>query len=120
MEFKLGSQTINEYIKEYLSYNNFKNTYDCFSAELQAKTVSTKLVNKESEKENANQPRIYNFLKADNEKTEKENALEREFVDLMNNYKKLITASRNILSASITMLDFMEKNKNVKKKKINF
>lgn len=113
MDFPLGSETINDYIKEYLSFNDFKNTYDCFTAELQAKTVSTKLINKKPIEDKPNAPRIYNFLKSDQDKTGKENALEANLFSLHDNYRKVVLAARNILSISIGMVDFLETHNEV-------
>ena len=39
---------INEYVKEYLKYNNYENSYECFEAEIRTKQVATKLSEKKS------------------------------------------------------------------------
>ena len=113
MDFPLGSETINQYIKEYLSYNEFKNTYDCFVAELQAKTVSIKLISQKPKENKPDAPRIYELLKGDKEKTLKENTLEEGLWNINNAYKKTLNAGRNVLSASIGFIEFLDANKEV-------
>ena len=113
MEFPLGQETLNEYIKEYLSFNEFKNTYDCFTAELRSRKVSTKLINKTNQQEKPQPPRIYEFLKDDHAKTIKENNLEAQLYTINRSYKQVLLSARSILSVSIGIIEFIEENSEV-------
>ena len=57
---------LNEYIKQYLRFNNYSNTLDCFEAEINAQRMSTKLTNKTVLKDPdqiVEAPRLYSMLK---------------------------------------------------------
>ena len=113
MEFPIGSSTINDYIKEYLSYNSFQNTYDCFTAELQAKTVTKQLISPKNPEEKKNPPKIMGFLLSDKARTDRENSLENSLFAILNAYKKVLNSSRLILSNSMNLVEFLHENKEV-------
>jgi hypothetical protein len=113
MEFPLGSEVLNEHIKEYLSFNDFKNTHDCFVAELQARKVSKKLINKPISVEKPEIPRIYEFLKDETEKTNKENQLEAQLFIINQGLKRVLMSARSILSISIGIIEYLEGNSEV-------
>jgi len=109
---------INEYIKEYLKYNGFTNTLECFEAEIRTKQVSNKLTGKNvltnSNKQGAEDaPRLYALFRGDGAKGKKDTALEKEYKALNKKYNQILQAARQIFSVSVSCLQLLHNLKEV-------
>jgi hypothetical protein len=103
---------INEYIKEYLAYNDYANSLECFEAEIRTKQVSAKLMNKQQPKQpvvrqNLPYPRIYGMMKGEQVKGRREEQLEREFMDISKRFTQILAASKQIFSVAVGALQII-------------
>lgn len=103
---------INEYIKEYLQYSQYDNTFECFEAEIRTKQVAKKLVNPEKleqskKKVSKDPPRIFGMMQGEHAKSSRESNLEREYNQIKKRYTQVAAAAKQVLAVainSITML----------------
>lgn len=118
-QFQLENQEIYEYIKEFLKFNSFSNTLECFEAENKTKQVSNKVTNKQPNLllKKEDQPRLYSLLKSDGAKTKREINLEKEFKTFNKKYQQILQAGRQIFSVSINLLQMLHSMKEVLKEK---
>lgn len=109
------NQEIYEYIKEFLKFNSFTNTLECFEAEIKTKQVSSKVINKQTNPlmKKEDQPRLYSLLKSDGAKTKREINLEKEFKTFNKKYQQILQAGRQIFSVSINLLQMLHSMKEV-------
>lgn len=109
------NQEIYEYIREFLKFNSFSNTLECFDAEIKTKQVSNKVLNKQMnllmKKEDL--PRLYSLFKSDGGKTKREITLEKEFKAFNKKYQQILQAGRQIFSVSINLLQMLHSMKEV-------
>ena len=106
---------IYDYIKEFLKFNNFSNSLECFEAEIKTKQASNKGTNKQPNLllKKDDQPRLYSFLKSDGSKTKREINLEKEFKAFNKKYQQILQAGRQIFSVSINLLQMLHSMKEV-------
>lgn len=107
---------LNDYIREYLKYNGFSNTLDCFDAELRTKQVSNKLGSKNvlgnsNQQKSEDIPRLYSFIRSD--KLKKETVLEKDHKALTKKYNQILQAARQIFSVSVSCLQLLHNLKEV-------
>jgi len=105
---------INEYIKEYLTYNEYTNTFECFEAEIRTKQVSKKLMNINVNPNNQPQvtksidpPRIYGMMKGEQAKSRREHLLEKELGEIQRKYVQVLAAARQIFSISVSCIQLI-------------
>ena len=104
-----------DYIKEFLKFNSFSNTLECFEAEFKTKQVSSKVTNRQPSllMKKEDQPRLYSLLKSDGAKTKREINLEKEFKAFNKKYQQILQAGRQIFSVSINLLQMLHSMKEV-------
>lgn len=104
-----------DYIKEFLKFNSFSNTLECFEAEFKTKQVSSKVTNRQPNllMKKEDQPRLYSLLKSDGAKTKREINLEKEFKAFNKKYQQILQAGRQIFSVSINLLQMLHSMKEV-------
>ena len=112
----LDTQHINDYIKEYLLFNNFTNTHECFEAEIKTKQVSNKLLNKKTVESNFSKqmPHLYDAIINNPEKKSGDFDMHHKFEFLHRKYLQILEAGRQIFSISVNILEFLNKNYEVK------
>lgn len=110
------NQEIYEYIREFLKFNSFSNTLECFDAEIKTKQVSNKVLNKQMnplmKKEDL--PRLNSLFKSEGGKTKREITLEKEFKAFNKKYQQILQAGRQIFSVSINLLQMLHSMKEVR------
>ena len=96
---------INKNILDYLQYNSYQNSYECFEAEIRTKVVSKKLTKKPKEKPQLQKPRdpprIYTMMKGDDARTKRETTLEKELKTISKRFLQVLQAGREILSVAV-------------------
>ena len=104
-----------DYIKEFLKFNSFSNTLECFEAEFKTKQVSSKVTNRQPSllMKKEDQPRLYSLLKSDGAKTKREINLEKEFKAFNKKDQQILQAGRQIFSVSINLLQMLHSMKEV-------
>ena len=114
-QLQAENQEIFEYIKEFLKFNSFSNTLECFDAEIKTKQVSNKVTNKQPNLllKKEDQPRLYSLLKSEGSKTKREINLEKEFKAFNKKYQQILQAGRQIFSVSINLLQMLHSMKEV-------
>lgn len=114
MSFQINAdnQKLEELIKEFLKYNNFSNTFECFEAEIKTKNVTGKLIKKNTESVEMETPKLYGFLTGENIREKK---LEETLRDLQKQYLMILQAARAVFSNSVKMLEFLDNHKEVAK-----
>ncbi|CAD8056604.1 unnamed protein product [Paramecium sonneborni] len=110
---------INEYIKEYLRYSNYYNTFECFEAEIKSKQVTNKMLNKQQviKQTGDDMPRIFHLLKSDNIKSKREINLEKESKQFNKNTNKYFKqVDKYFLQAQIYCNCYIHQKKQLKMK----
>lgn len=114
----IDSQQINDCIKEYLIFNKFTNTKECFDAEIKAKQVSNKLTEKKqinfnSSNETIQTPKLYNLVLSEPIQKNQDFESKYKFETVHRKYLQILEAARQIFSSSINILEFLNKNQEV-------
>lgn len=111
---------INNYVKEYLKFNGFANTLECFEAEHKTKQVTNKLTNKNRPVGNKEDlPRIYSLFKSEGVgKSKNEINMEKDLKSFNKKYQQILQAGRQIFSVSINLLQLIHSMKEVESKVI--
>ena len=84
---------INEYIKQYLKFNEFQNTLECFTAEINTQRMSSKLNKKlimKDPEQSMDAPRLYSMLKSEQIKTFREKQLSENYKIIHKKYTEVI------------------------------
>lgn len=109
---------INQYVLEYLRFNNYTTTLECFEAEIRTKQVSTKLSGKlplQSQNKPDDVPRLYGMIKGEQAKSKREATLDKDFKDLTKKYNQVLQAARQIFSVAVSCLQLLHNLKDSSK-----
>jgi len=103
---------INDYIKEFLKFNKYNSTLDCFEAEERTKFVTKKAIQTEInrvpvEDQMEDFPRLYRFFDTDSDKTARERRLEKETKLLQSKHQAVLQSARQIFSIAINCLQHL-------------
>ena len=103
---------INDYIKEFLKFNKYNSTLDCFEAEERTKFVTKKAIISEinrvpSESQMEDFPRLYRFFDTDVDKTGREKRLEKDIKLLQSKHQSVLASARQIFSIAINWLQHL-------------
>lgn len=103
---------INGYIKEFLKFNRYNSTLDCFEAEERTKFVTKKAITTEinkvpSESQMEEFPRLYRFFDTDSDKTAREKRLDKEMKLLQSKHSSVLNSARQIFSIAINCLQHL-------------
>ena len=110
---------INEYIKEYLNFNNYGSTLECFEAEEKTKKVTARdlkeAINKVptvshfkfQDKDMDRFPRMYRFYETDSQKTHREETMEKDHTKLQKKHQDVLNSARQIFAIAIKCLQHL-------------
>ena len=104
---------INDLIKDYLRYNSFDNSYECFDAEIRTKIVAKKLTQKPNESKALEKPRdpprIYTMIKGENARTKRENNLEKDIEFISKKFMQVIQAGREVTAIAVKSIQMLSR-----------
>ena len=114
----MDNHEIYDYIKEFLKFNNFTNTFECLEAEIRTKQVSNKLSTKQGSNQHTinkldDQPRLYQLIKGVDLKSKRETNLEKDLKNMNKKYNQVLQAARPIFSVSVNCLQLLHTLKEV-------
>ena len=107
VQLQVDNTQLNDYIKEYLRYNNFINTLECFEAEVRTKQVSKQLQVRPQDfqpRKNQDLPRFYAMLKGESVKVRREMDLENELAYISKRFLQVLQAARHIFSIAVSLV----------------
>lgn len=105
-------ERINQYIKEFLRFNKYQSTLECFEAEERTKLVTSKTkkmnIHPDDPKILDTFPRMYRFFDSDQHSSDREGRLERQIKVLQTRHNDLLASARQIFAVAVDSVHTMD------------
>lgn len=106
-------QKLHEHIKEYFRFGKFQDTYECFIAEINAKIVSKKLDEVETDYLSDKSPELIKMMKGVSSNTLSSQKRVQQFEELNERFLDLLAGARQIYGLTVKLLNVSENEKAV-------
>lgn len=111
--FSKDIQKLHETIKDYLNNQEFENTLECFEHEIKTKILNKQLTEITVDIGDTNTPELFKLMKGDSNKNQQERIQSKVYHETLRKYLDLLTAARQIFSASVSLIQKTELNEAV-------
>lgn len=113
MLFQGDIQKLHEFIKEYLRFAKFDDTYECFDAEVKTKIVSKKLDELEFDPTSDETPELLRVVKGTSSTSIIAQRRQEQLHEATEKYLDLLAGARQIFTLAVKLLGICEGNKTV-------
>lgn len=114
MMFQGDVQKLHEFIKEYLRYAQFEDTFECFDAEIKTKVISKKLDQLEFDPTNEKTPELMKVIKGSSSSSVMAQRRQEQVHEMSERYVDLLAGARQIYSLSVKLHNMCESSKSVR------
>jgi hypothetical protein len=113
MVFQGDIQKLHEFIKEYLRFAKFDDTYECFDAEVKTKIVTKKLDELEFDPLSDGTPELLRVVKGTSSTGLIAQRRQEQLHEATEKYLDLLAGARQIFTLAVKLLGICEGNKSV-------